>query len=245
MVLSKEAKALQFPSMFRQEQHIDWQLTYTASADLRPEDFLSFPDFPSVILIEANDNQLIDTIQSMEMFMLAFIKNNPAIPLILSPVIMVFRSPAALCDTLDFPDFVSDWIFKPVVIHDLVRRILFCLKKKNILKNQIQFGSLTLTPETRSISHEDRTVRLTPSEYKLAELFLTQMGAVVSFEDLVTFFKSSGKSTRPNNIRVTVFQLRLKLEILTKSKIILASIYGHGYCLRQKRTQPGEGSSGS
>ncbi|MGV3655037.1 MAG: hypothetical protein ACO1N5_12570, partial [Noviherbaspirillum sp.] len=51
-------------------------------------------------------------------------------------------------------------------------------------------------------------------------------------------FKSSGKSTEGSNIRVTVFQLRLKLEMLTRSQFTIVSVYKRGYCLKQKVRPP-------
>jgi DNA-binding winged helix-turn-helix (wHTH) protein len=53
-------------------------------------------------------------------------------------------------------------------------------------------------------------------------------------KELILLFKSTGKSTEGSNIRVTIFQLRLKLEMLTRSRYTLASVYRQGYCLRTK-----------
>jgi hypothetical protein len=33
---------------------------------------------------------------------------------------------------------------------------------------------------------------------------------------------------------VSIFQLRLKLEVLTRGRMTLVSVYKQGYCLRQK-----------
>jgi DNA-binding winged helix-turn-helix (wHTH) protein len=69
------------------------------------------------------------------------------------------------------------------------------------------------------------------------------MGTVIPIKDLIMLFKSSGKSTEGSNIRVTIFQLRLKLEMLTKSQYALVSVYKQGYCLRPKSRPAVEGQS--
>ncbi|MDO8311159.1 MAG: winged helix-turn-helix domain-containing protein, partial [Sideroxyarcus sp.] len=114
------------------------------------------------------------------------------------------------------------------------RRVLYSLRRKSILKSRLCFGPMTMIPDSRTISFAGRSAVLTRSEFALAELFLAQMGSVIPTSDLVALFKSTGKSTEGSNIRVTIFQLRLKLEMLTKSQYTLVSVYKQGYCMKQK-----------
>lgn len=224
-----------FPKKFQQEP-IEWAINYLGN-DPSAEDLVSFPDFPCVILVEFSDSAFMEKIHEVDKKMRAFIKGNLTIPLMASPIIVVFSSHEALEELDDLPDFVSDWTYSPIIINELIHRIYSCLKRKRVLKTRLHYGSLTLIPESRSVCYEDRTVRLTPSEFTLAELFLSQLGAVISIKDLVSFFKASGKSAEANNIRVAVFQLRLKIEMLTKSHIMLVSVYRQGYCMRQKASR--------
>jgi hypothetical protein len=65
-------------------------------------------------------------------------------------------------------------------------------------------------------------------------------GSVIMFEDIVLIFKLLGKSTEGSNIRVTMFQLRFKIEAITHCQITLMSIYKEGYALRHsKNYDPG------
>jgi DNA-binding response OmpR family regulator len=165
----------------------------------------------------------------------------------MSPIVLIFRSHSVLAEAPDFPDFVADWICTPFLVSDLARRVVAALRRKNILKTKLHFGSLTLVPDLRVLSYQAKAIHLTPSEFALAELFLNQMGTVIPIMDLVMLFKSTGKSTEGSNIRVTIFQLRLKLEMLTKSHYTLASVYKQGYVLRTKNraTQDANFVSGS
>jgi DNA-binding winged helix-turn-helix (wHTH) protein len=224
-----------------QSEHFDWNIIQLSL--VKAESLLSYPDNPSVLLIDAQDPTYVDRIQLLEKKEMTFIKNPPFLPIVLSPIILIFRNQKELSEVAEFPDFVADWLCIPFSTGDLIRRILAALRRKNILKTKLHFGSLTLIPELRVMCFQGKTIHLTPSEFSLAELFLNQMGTVIPMRELVLLFKSSGKSTEGSNIRVTIFQLRLKLEMLTRSRYTLASVYRQGYCLRTKLKSPSTKSS--
>ncbi|WP_194711025.1 winged helix-turn-helix domain-containing protein [Noviherbaspirillum soli] len=233
---SKEELQAVSPRIGVQHDHFEWDVVDLGA--LRPEHLLSFPDRPSALLIDAQEPAYVQKIQLLEKKELTFIKNPPFLPIVMSPIVLIFRSTAALAEAPDFPDFVADWVCTPLTMSDLGRRTIAALRRKNILKTKLHFGSLTLIPDVRLLSFQSKAIHLTPSECALAELFLNQMGTVILIKDLVALFKSSGKSTEGSNIRVTIFQLRLKLEMLTKSQYTLASVYKQGYVLRPKNRPP-------
>ena len=231
------------PRLSAQHDHFEWDIVDLVT--LRPEHLLSFPDQPSALLIDAQEPTYVQKIQLLEKKELTFIKNPPFLPIVMSPIVLIFRSTEALAEAPDFPDFVADWVCAPLSMSDLGRRTISALRRKNILKTKLHFGLLTLIPDVRLLSFQSKAIHLTPSECALAELFLNQMGTVILIKDLVALFKSSGKSTEGSNIRVTIFQLRLKLEMLTKSQYTLASVYKQGYVLRPKnRTHQANGAAG-
>jgi DNA-binding winged helix-turn-helix (wHTH) protein len=229
---SKEKLHAVCPKLSAQHDQFEWDIVDLVA--LRPEHLLSFPEQPSALLIDAQEPAYVQKIQLLEKKELTLIKNPPFLPIVMSPIVLIFRSIDALAEAPDFPDFVADWVCTPVSMSDLGRRTIAALRRKNILKTKLHFGSLTLIPDMRLLSFQSKAIHLTPSECALAELFLNQMGTVILIKDLVALFKSSGKSTEGSNIRVTIFQLRLKLEMLTKSQYTLGSVYKQGYVLRPK-----------
>ena len=72
-------------------------------------------------------------------------------------------------------------------------------------------------------------------ELAIAELFLHHFGSVILLEDIILMFKLSGRSTENSNIRVTMFQLRFKIEAITRCQFTLVSVYKEGYSLRNSR----------
>ena len=202
----------------------------------RPQltDLLLQQETTTVLLVEARDLSLIEAIQGMEKKELAFFNHSSSVAPRLAPLIAVFESPEVLADIRDLPDLISDWTFLPLDVTGLARRIFSALKRKNILKTKLRYGALSLISESRTLVFFGNTMRLTRSEFVLAELFLSQMGTVIPLSDLAMLFRSTGKSTEGSNIRVTIFQLRLKLEMLTKGQYTVMSVYKQGYCLKQK-----------
>lgn len=198
------------------------------ASELHADDLLINVEFPSMLIIEARDSAQIEKIQDF-----GKLKNAPLISAQFVPIIAAFHSDASLGGMIDLPDLISDWLFIPVAVPELARRILGVLREKKLLRTKLQFGFLTLLPNLRTVSYFGKTMHLTESEFALAELFFSQSG-IVPTSDLTHLFKSNGKSAENNNIRVTIFQLRLKLEMLTKSQFTLASVYKQGYCLKQK-----------
>jgi DNA-binding response OmpR family regulator len=197
------------------------------------KDFLLEAGDASVILLEANDLSLIESLQSMERKELAFLGHAGSATRLV-PLIAVFESAELLSEVRDLPDLISDWTFFPLEPLELARRIFSALKRKNIVKTKVLYGALSLISESRTLLFFGNNVHLTRSEFALMELFLSQMGTVIPLSDLAMLFRSTGKSTEGSNIRVTIFQLRLKLEMLTKGQYTLTSVYKQGYCLKQK-----------
>lgn len=197
------------------------------------KDFLMEVSGASVILVEATDLLLIESLQSMDRKELAFLGQAGNATRLL-PLIAVFDSPDLLSEVRELPDIISDWTFFPVEPLELARRIFSALKRKNIVKTKVLYGALSLISEPRVLLFFGKSVHLSRSEFALMELFLSQIGTVIPLADLAMLFRSTGKSTEGSNIRVTIFQLRLKLEMLTKGQYTVTSVYKQGYCLKQK-----------
>ena len=226
--LSKNIAAL--PSMFQAEP-ITWHAAYVTD-ELQPEIFLYSGGHPNVVVIEAHDVTALTHIEVVENRIAAFIKSHAEARLVRAPVMVVFSSKNSLQNGQDMPSFVSDWTYVPLDTQEFSQRVLSSLQRQSLSRPTLQYGAVTLAPETDDITFAGEALHLPPSEFMLAELFFSQMGVVVPFTDVISVFERHGKSTTTSNIRVAIYQLRLKLAILTKSEITLANVYKKGYCLR-------------
>lgn len=234
--LTKELAAIHsaFPSYLSAGKPLRWQL------ELLSEPFGTHylgnsPDRVSVVLIEATDALIIDelwTIGSREYLAICESNRDDFPP---APVIVVFDKEYPTSDWIESPVVVSDWVSSPTAMHDLARRVISCLRSQRHLQSELGGGILTLSTETRTLGYNQNSIQLSPSEVPLAELFLAHLGSVVPLEEILLLFRLGGRSTSGSNIRVTIFQLRYKIELLTSRHFVIACAYGEGYALRQAR----------
>ncbi len=234
--LAKEMASLNsaFPRRYKQGKAIDWQLVLLENPP-RAEDLANHPTALVVVLIDAPDLNIIERLRALERQEFLYLNTLPEYPHGVAPVIVLFEQDGLILYLIELPDIISDWMFDPLSMPDLARRMFASLRRKQLLQAELRFGALTLLPEARKLCYYSDSTHLTPSELAVAELFLHHFGSVILLEDIVLMFKLSGRSTEGSNIRVTMFQLRFKIEALTRCQFTLLSIYKEGYSLRHTR----------
>ena len=215
------------------KEEIEWQLSPIARGFTAAE-WVCQQTAPTVLVIDADDNVLMRSLQAAQGALHHLVNTTRYPAIVRCPVILVFNSAVTLAQWTHLPEFAADWMLTTSLKDEAVPRILGALRKTQVLPVSQHHAALTLIPATRTMIYENTSARLTPAEYTLLELFLSNIGSIISLQELVQTFRASGKSAEANNIRVAIYQLRLKLDTLTKSQMPLTSIYRQGYCLRQK-----------
>lgn len=151
------------------------------------------------------------------------------------PVILVFDEPPESYGIIDMPMMVDDWVCRLDSMHELARRVITSLRRQEGLKEDLGVGLLTLNLDTRRLAYGGDSVQLSPAETPLAELFMSHIGSVIPIEEILLMFRLTGRSVTSSNIRVTIFQLRFKIELLTRHHFTIACAYGEGYSLRPSK----------
>ncbi len=215
------------------KDEIEWQVSPIARGFVAAE-WVCQQTSPTVLVIDADDHVLIRSLQAAQGALHHLVNTTRYPAVVRCPVILVFTSAVTLAQWPHLPEFAADWMLVKSIKDEAVPRILGALRKTQVLPVSQHHAALTLIPATRTMIYENTSARLTPAEYTLLELFLSNIGSIISLQELVQTFRASGKSAEANNIRVAIYQLRLKLDTLTKSQMPLTSIYRQGYCLRQK-----------
>lgn len=202
-------------------------------------DFLCDASLANVILVDSREYRLLDALAPAQRMARGMADRRlwPA-PLILA--VDAHQSPPSATDT---GMLAADWVFAPVSPTDLLRRASLLLQRlqrpaqgapdEPVARPAFADGpALSLHAASLSVAYQGRTVRLSRAEFMLVDLFLGRSGGVVSFGELSEFFQTQGKADTRSNIRVGIFELRLKLEQLSGSALGLVSIYRQGYALR-------------
>ncbi len=228
-----------FPRSSSQGKLIHWQLVelqppFNSSCLDNAEGELSF------VLMEIDDLVIIENLRTIEQRESLHVRSVYSLDHELAPLIAILRHDILASDLPDMPDIVSDWMIEPVSINDLVRRMFTGMKRRQRLRSELGYGVLTLLPESRMLCYAGNSTQLTASELSVAELFLHHFGTVIPLEDIHLLFKLAGRSTEGSNIRVTMFQLRFKIEAVSRCQFTLTNTYNAGYVLRHSHTQDPE-----
>lgn len=224
-----------FPRSSSQGKLIHWQLVelqppFTSGFLENANDELSF------VLMEVDDLIIIENLRTIEQRESLHVRSVYSLDNELAPLIVVMKRDIPNGELLDMPDIVSDWMIEPVSINDLVRRMFTGMRRRQRLRSELGYGVLTLLPESRMLWYGGNSTQLTASEVSVAELFLHHFGTVIPIEDIHLLFKIAGRSTEGSNIRVTMFQLRFKIEAVTRCQFTLTNTYNAGYVLRHVST---------
>jgi DNA-binding response OmpR family regulator len=130
----------------------------------------------------------------------------------------------------------DDYIIKPFNAMELIARVKSQLRRytkysvvQSTSKSLIEIGSLTINIDTRQVFVGDKEVRLTPKEFDILELLVSNKGIVFSIEKIYervwgeNFYKSD------NTIMVHITKIREKIEEDPKKPIYIKTIWGVGY----------------
>ncbi|THF77746.1 response regulator transcription factor [Cohnella fermenti] len=129
----------------------------------------------------------------------------------------------------------DDYVTKPFHPMELVARVKSLLRRYVTLgsyegaKKTIELRGLALNQEAKEVSVNGEAVKLTPIEYKIVELLMTNAGRVLSINEIYErVWKEPGYYTE-NTVAVHVRKIREKIEIDPKNPRYLKVVWGVGY----------------
>jgi two-component system response regulator TctD len=121
----------------------------------------------------------------------------------------------------------DDFIVKPFDFRELEARCRALLRRSHgIASSKVGFGNLVFDGAAKKVSVDGHHVDLSPREFRLLELFLSNVDNVLGKEELMDRLFSLDQATAPNAIELYVSRLRRKLE---GASIEIRTIRGLGY----------------
>lgn len=128
----------------------------------------------------------------------------------------------------------DDYVVKPFDLSELLARIRVLLRRKNLtLLSVLEHGKLRLDSSTCEVTYSDRTLHLTPKEFRLLELFLRNKHHVLSRSVILDRLWSFEEVPNEDTVTAHVKGLRQKLKAAGASTDFIETIYGLGYRLKQ------------
>lgn len=145
------------------------------------------------------------------------------------PIIML----TAKSQTSDKVDGINlgadDYITKPFDARELLARIGARLRKTSGIKDgRLLAFDIALDPSTYTLQKEEKSVKMSKTEYQLLELFMINKNIILSKETIINKVWGYDDDTEYNNIEVYVSFLRKKLRFVN-AKATIETKKGIGY----------------
>ena len=131
----------------------------------------------------------------------------------------------------------DDYITKPFNSQELVARVKSQLRRYMYLgdigninsPSQITVGGLELNKDHKQLYIHGEAIRLTPIEYKIMDLLMTNAGVVFSAEKIYERVWEEPAHSIENTVMVHIRRIREKIEINPKDPKYLKVVWGIGY----------------
>ncbi|MCR1897904.1 response regulator transcription factor [Irregularibacter muris] len=131
----------------------------------------------------------------------------------------------------------DDYVTKPFNPQELLARVKSQLRRYMLLgdmgnikqSSQILVGGLCLDTNTKQFIVDGEAVRLTPTEFKIMELLMTNAGVVFSAEQIYERVWREPAYSVENTVMVHIRRIREKIEVIPKEPKYLKVVWGIGY----------------
>ena len=131
----------------------------------------------------------------------------------------------------------DDYITKPFNLLELIARVKSNLRRyvtlgnydNNFNKDILKSGGLELNISTKEVKVDGEVVKITPIEFKILKLLLSNKGRVFSIDEIYEKVWNEESFNVENTVAVQIRRIREKIEINPKEPRYLKVVWGVGY----------------
>lgn len=132
----------------------------------------------------------------------------------------------------------DDYITKPFNLLELIARVKSNLRRyvtlgnynnDNFNKDLLKSGGLELNMSTKEVKVDGEIVKITPIEFKILKLLLSNKGRVFSIDEIYEKVWNEESFNVENTVAVHIRRIREKIEINPKEPRYLKVVWGVGY----------------
>ncbi len=126
------------------------------------------------------------------------------------------------------------YMVKPFDLEELMAQIRALLRRKSsTTRSKLSWGSLSLDPDTYEVTYEERLLHLTPKEYALLELLVSNGRRVLSRPGIIERLWSIDESPTEEAVKTHIRTLRQKLRAAGAPDDFIETVHGLGYRMKQ------------
>ena len=149
------------------------------------------------------------------------------------PILMLTAQDASADKVQALDAGADDYVVKPFDFDELCARIRALLRRdSHVSTSDLQWGDLTLKPDTFEVFYGEHQLHTTPKEYALLELFLRHPHQVFSLDAIIEDIWSFEDPPSGDAVRTHIKGLRQKLKAGGAPKNFIETVYGLGYRLK-------------
>jgi len=148
------------------------------------------------------------------------------------PIIMLTAKSEETDKLKGFANGADDFVTKPFSPAELEARIAAVLKRARSNGSELKFSSFQILPEEKKIIVQGKEIKVTKTEFNILKYLYNNKNRVCTRDGIIGSCWDNDNVT-PRVIDVNMRRLRKKLE-LYKSKIIIDTVRGFGYRLKEK-----------
>ncbi len=161
-----------------------------------------------------------------------------------TPIVMLTAKSEETDQLIGFSLGADDYVTKPFSVKILLERIKSLLRRKDLTQTReagseiISRGGITIDRMKHSVSVDNRTLDLTPSEFRLLDTLIRQPGRAFDRSELIDAALGADTMVLERTIDVHIRSLRKKLK---NASSLIQTVRGIGYRFREIN-QSGDGA---
>ena len=127
----------------------------------------------------------------------------------------------------------DDYVTKPFDSRELVARINALVRRsKGFSENIIRTGGMEVNLNSKIVTIEGKTLRLTSKEYSLFELLALRKGTTINKEQFLNHLYGGMDEPEMKIIDVFLCKIRRKIEDISPREEYIQTVWGRGYILK-------------
>lgn len=127
----------------------------------------------------------------------------------------------------------DDYVVKPFDLEELMARVRALLRRGSTTSPNLVWGHLQLNPSTYEVTYAEQPVVLTPKEFAVLELLVSNGRRVLSRPGIIEHIWSLEDAPTEEAVKTHIRTLRQKLRAAGAPDDLIETLHGLGYRMKQ------------